>query len=132
MSDTTIVSDKGLDLIQQYADKISSIVKEYGPQVTQLALDIGRISAIQDLVYGGLGVAILLGIAVNSIFVFKCIKNDPGLHSLFNHLYVVISVFVSILFAIGGGYLIYKLLDIFSWVGIFHPEIYLAAKALNL
>lgn len=126
------------DVITKAADQISSAVEKYGPQAVDFSRELGRLAAGQQILFGigSLLVAALIYWLIalplhrkikadwpeGETDVFDAIEPPVGIGWFFAHLAVVI-------FCIGG---IYDLLNIFAWVGLWRPEIYLAAKFLRL
>lgn len=138
--------DDAVDLIDKFADKLTTIIKDYGPDAMNFALEVGRIGAVKDLLNGvlmvGLGV-IAVTIAVKCLSILKKESANPtGEKRSYNenkemHEGICIGGGVGL---VGAGLASIPLLCIgvstianpFLWVGLFRPEVYLAAKALGL
>lgn len=44
---TTDATSRALDMVEKFAGKLTETVQQYGPDATSLALEVGRVSAIQ-------------------------------------------------------------------------------------
>lgn len=113
--------------VTEVANQISTIAAKYGPTVVEAALWIGKIEAAKGLLTGFLFTTVFY----ISYRIFKwgftfCEEDGddlkPFLAMLFGGFFGVISFFVSI----------HHLFQIWYWVGIFRPDLFLAAKALKL
>lgn len=118
-------------VVVEAAEKLTNAVNAYGPKATELVLEAGRMAALGDIVRG----AVLLAASVVCFsMVALCLKKSNKLpeysdlepiYSIATLLLGVIGLFVSV---VAAAYLS----DIFAWIGLTHPEIYLAAKLLKL
>jgi uncharacterized membrane protein len=124
-------------VISQASEKLIKAVEQYGPHATQLVLETGRVAALQSILNG---VSVLIfGMLVYFLVVrpsYKKMKSDMGGSGDFTNsdpLTVLGGVALgsvvtagSIIFAIS------HLLNVFAWIGLSRPEIFLAAKLLKL
>lgn len=116
----------------KYIEKLSAALVQFGPQAADLALTVGRVGAVNELVSGFAALAlavVLLRYAVSPLF--RKVR-DAGYDDPLDPLYFCGSFFLSIVCAallVGSAM---SLTDIYAWVGLWKPEIYLAAKALKL
>lgn len=129
MTDTTDVAAKGLDMIDKWAQQLGSALKQYGPDAVDLAMAVGRVGAIRDVAIGVLFLILAVIWSSGGLWVVKkTMKAEGGFEEA--------SFFMSLIGAVGFliliGVALNNLLDLYAWAGIFRPEIYLAAKALNL
>lgn len=113
------------------ADKLIKAVEVYGPKATSLVLETGRVAAMQELVTGfAFAAGALIALSAAWIFLRKFWKindYDDGVEAVFAA--SVISVLLGLL-AVPTA--VAYLTNVFAWVGLNHPEIYLAAKLLKL
>lgn len=113
------------------ADKLVKAVEVYGPKATSLVLETGRMAAMQDLVTGfafAAGALIALSAAWISLRrLWKMNAYDDGVEA-----FVAASVISVLLGLLTVPTAIVYLTNVFAWVGLNHPEIYLAAKLLKL
>lgn len=113
------------------ADKLVKAVEVYGPKATSLVLETVRVAAMQDIVTGfAFAAGALIALSAAWIFLRKLWKMnayDDGVEAVFAA--SVISVLLWLLTVLTA---IAYLTSVFAWVGLQHPEIYLAAKLLKL
>jgi hypothetical protein len=124
------------DTINQAADKLVHAIEVYGPKATELALETGRMSALNEIIQSTsaflVGGALLFGsykvirTAFRKVEVEKVDEDGPwiaaGIIAGFIGVGATIALFVGF----------FSLLDVWPWVGISHPDIYLAHKMLKL
>lgn len=132
MSDEVEVAKAGIDLVEKYADTLGDALSQYGPQAADLALAVGRVGAIKDV----LTACILLAIGLPSLFfaVRRILREGAGKGDLLDYNPMVAVpcgalAGLALFFTFKG---MAGVLNIYAWAGLFHPEIYLVAKALNL
>lgn len=118
-------------VISQAADKLIKAVEAYGPQATELVLATGRVAALQEIVWGAAWLVILVVACAAASVCYRrsaaLPKYDDG--KIGWALCIAgcgIAGSISLIGAIIG------LFNVFAWVGMKHPEIYLAAKLLKL
>jgi hypothetical protein len=105
------------------AEKLMRAVEKYGPQATEITLEVGRVAAIQTIVTG---IAALIAAYVGYRVAKWALAQDwEGVEAIPTGVGGAIAVAGSI-----AGFL--HLTNAFAWVGLFRPELYLAAKLLNL
>lgn len=113
------------------ADKLVKAVEVYGPKATSLVLETGRMAAMQDLARG-FAFLVVAGICFSlAVVCFKKAAKAPA-HDDFAVIHfigMIVSSF-ALLFSVIGALI--NLVDVFAWIGLQHPEIYLAAKLLKL
>lgn len=111
------------------ADKLIKAVDVYGPKATSLVLETGRIAAMQELATGFTFAAVALialsaaGVCLSKFLKAERYENEGWAASIF----ACVGIFL--VTALGAFTF---LLNILAWVGLHHPEIYLAAKLLKL
>lgn len=125
----------------QAAEKMMQVAEKYGPGAVDLTLEVGRIAAAQTIVPGMIALVaavFLLPKAVRSLCEANAASaayyapggdraesEAAGRAWLLFWICAVPSVPASLLAA-------FCLSNAFAWVGLFRPEVYLAAKLLNL
>lgn len=117
--------DKSLSaVIDKVSGAIEKAANEHGDQAVDLALTVGRVAAIQTIAVGlfcMLIAGVLGGIAWRALTLFLRDRNE---------FYIPVSIFSAagaILVALLAST---KLFAIHAWVGLFHPEVYLAYEAV--
>lgn len=139
MSDATDVANKAMDLVTQAANKLSEALHQYGPQAADFGLQVGRVASVQELVWGGASLIVFIGICINQYLSIRYIlkidfenkktETQQGIAMGWG----VLSLFLSIIIGIGTLLSIWShLFNAYAWIGLWHPEVFLAAKALNL
>lgn len=114
------------DTIDHAANSIMKAVEAYGPQATNLVLETGRIAAINQLTLAGL----LLVLAIPLMILGFCFNAKHKNWDSDGWQLAAIAVWMgSSMLTIGA---VIRLADAYVWVGLWHPEIYLAAKLLHL
>lgn len=139
MADTAQTSAEILtgwnDRLTALADSITAAAKTHGLEVVDAALGVARVSASQGLIigFGLLAGAILGAVVARRLFqkarvVAAAHKGygDPEFPYVFGGAMaslatVVVSIFAGIC-----------LLDVWSWVGLIEPKLYIAHKLLKL
>lgn len=130
MSDTTELAKTGVDLVEKYADRIGDVLAQYSGPAGELALGFGRVGAINEILRW-VCVTALSGLIsyLATKALIKGLKRDNGFPPNPNNMFAVFG-------GVTGVVLLFVSLVLFpsayALVGIFKPEIYLAAKALNL
>lgn len=122
------ILDKSQQAIASFADKLTDLAKQYGPEVADAALQMARIDALSGLVPA------IFTVAATVIVGPKVVRNlrkwqekdpyDPGPLIL-----LVVSGAVAAIFNLAA---IMTLLDVWRWVGVFEPKLWLAKRILGL
>ncbi|MFT5766727.1 MAG: hypothetical protein ACI9DH_000546 [Halioglobus sp.] len=124
------LESKAIDIL----DKIEAITSNYAPTVAEAAIEAVRISAIGELVYGFVGLAMLYcGYLAGARFCNYCSamhKDHP--YEMWDARYVLSSFVLVFCGAIGGITAIFCITDIWVWTSIFNPELGLAHKLSGL
>lgn len=133
MTDVSQISDA----VDKMAGKLGAVIQQYGPQAADFALNLGRIEAAQ-----GLGKGIVL-----SVIAFGCwkavsrivpkVRIEVAKNILDQNDFVMMggggaSIALTLAGAVCAISALLKLTDMYLWIGLFHPEFLLAAKALGL
>lgn len=132
MADKTL-EDKAVELLdasQQalatFTDKMAELTKQYGPDVMNAALQMARIDAIQNLVWA------LCSLAFGGFCVWACTKihrhNHGRTYNPWEVPMVVLGLGGLLLLIIGAM----GVIDVWVWVGIFEPKLWLAKRVLGL
>lgn len=131
------VADKAVDMMDQMqhgaamiAKQMQELAKQYGPKVVDAALIVARIDAIQILV---LGFCWLIGLIICVSWVVYCIKRNTELKNRSDGGWLVVAfttgLFPALCCCVG---VVTYLFNVFAWAGVFHPEIWIAAKVMHL
>jgi hypothetical protein len=133
--------------IEAAATKFSEVVATYGPKAAEMTLALGKVAALKDLVTAGVGVAgggaLLIWVTRPLVKMgLEEVKNPTGpLYSYRTEREasegkMILSILGSIASGFSGALLVginmVSLLNPILWISLARPELYLAAKALNL
>lgn len=125
------LEDKAVDTIgklETFAGKLVDLSKQYAPDVWNLARQVARIEAIQTLVYGFVWLVIASLAWVAAIKLFRVAKKDdwdnPG-PIIGMGVGGIIGLFTTIAAC-------ENLLNIYAWVSLWYPELWMAKKVLGL
>lgn len=105
---------------------ISHAAQAYGPQVVSSVFEVTKLQSIGWVIQNLFGLLIFLIVfVIGLLFLRSAIKDND----------MEINVFLAALFMVAGGLpsilLIANLLDIWLWVGIFNPKIYLVHELIS-
>lgn len=117
-------------VVTEASEKLMKVVDAYGPKATELVMETGRIAAIQDLIWG---FTFLLSFGVCVWLTALCIKKERPTYDI--DLSILLHMAAMFLGVAALGSFIGAMVNLtytFAWVGLQHPEIYLAAKLLKL
>lgn len=122
------ILDASQKAIGEFADKMVELGKQYGPDVADAALQMARIDAIQFLVPGVVaailcGLLILVGIKLARAVNADKFSADTA---------IPLFAFGGLCTVISAGFAIFRLVDVWAWVGIFEPKLWLAKRILGL
>lgn len=115
-----------------FADKLGELAKQYGPEVAEAALQMARIDAINTLVPG-------LITAPIGFFAYRKIMahvaatkaKNPENFDIFDCEIFILAP-LSIVIFIASLISIESLVNVWAWVGIFEPKLWLAKRILGL
>ncbi len=128
------VADKGLNMVQSFGDKLADVIKNHGQQAVDFSLEVGRIAALDALLPGFICFFFALMFGTVNTWSYKKPWFDGK--DAWGHPKVTWwpTVFFIGLAAMGVMLLTtaIKFSNVYAWVGLLHPEVFLAAKALNL
>lgn len=137
------ILDKSQAAVGLFADKLGEMAKQYGPDVADAALQMARVDAAQGLVYGTLCGLAAITCAYYGRWFWKTSRAAHNYYQLtstpvsdrscevsgnFSTL-STLSALMGIGFTIAA---IALLSDIWRWVGIFEPKLWLAKRILGL
>jgi hypothetical protein len=155
MSKTDEAAAKAIDKASQAADQIAAkmaeLAQQYGPDVVNAAVEVARISAIQSLVPPVIALALMWTVA---IVLFRFSRNLAEKYNKWRALYEneretrasvtaklgypepdEILSNVTLTASLGLGFLsifpIYAITNVWAWVGIFEPKLYIAHRVLE-
>lgn len=131
MTDKTL-EDKAVEILdasQQaigaFADKLGDLAKQYGPDVMDAALQMARVDAINALVVPI--TSLIIFAVVYTVFWKKAWPklaevHDGGFAAFMLHMF----------FVPWFGFSLFHTLNVWAWVGIFEPKLWLAKRILGL
>jgi len=130
--------------IEVAANQLIKAVETYGPKATDLVLETGRIAAAQsifysflDLIIGATLLVVGMRLAIRWFKTAKEIEKEGGERFRNDEQFKcqILGGCASIV-AVGGAITTFigviSVCNLWMWVGLWRPEIYLAAKLLNL
>jgi hypothetical protein len=125
------LDDKAAEIL----DKLSTMMTHYAPDVTHAAIQSVRISALNNLVGGIVGIfltiaGIYAGIKLTNFFVRK--KEAEGYWTEWEIAFGICAAITIILGIVGIITSIAALTDVWMWTSIFNPELGLAHKVSGL
>ena len=129
------MSEKSLDetlsgIIDKVAGALEKATTSHGPQAVELALEVGRMAAIRDVVSGFVGA---VGFGVLVLWLYRRLTVHIGDHDDFFDSNPILVIGGGITLILAGMICIInisELTKIHAWVGMFHPEVYLAYRAI--
>lgn len=116
--------DKGGAALGQFSDKLMELGKQYGPEVIDAGLAVARIDALSTLVPS----AIILTLTFFAVRAY--VKNYAWLDKHWDTF--MIGLFGGFALAAPCVWAFAQIFDIWRWVGIFEPKLWLAKKVLGL
>lgn len=116
----------------QLADQVQSTLATAGQKVATVTLQVASYEALQNLIYGFISIILAATFAVLSVKFTKKIMlriraNEYGDEEFWFLPLVLLGYFPTLLFIAVSG----KLLYIYNWVGLSHPDIYLAHQIMS-
>jgi hypothetical protein len=112
--------------VVEYLEKLDKLATELAPQGYDMALQVVQINAVQSLVVGFIGLVIAIFCA--RVVWWALTSEDIGYSSA--------PAFAALLGVIGclGGMLAFTInvLSVWNWIGLFHPELYLAKQLMGM
>jgi hypothetical protein len=138
-----------MENFEKYLDQLINAIQTYGPQATNLALEVGRIGAMQEVIPNLIFTLVCSVIAyVASRMCFQNMQyvgSNPHSYCDDREAYhkwekaettgfgkMMVSGSVSFLAALAALLNFAQTLNFYAWAGIFRPEVWLVAKALKL
>lgn len=132
--------DKAADAIEAFAGKLEALGVEYGPDVVDAALGVARVSAASEIVTGfvltacgAVGLRFGWPLASNGIkLARRYMKPDYPVNGPDGFALAAVGsvgcVISCIVLMIG----LLELIDVWPWVGIFEPKLWIAKQVLGL
>lgn len=122
--------EKSGDLVEAVSTALANAAEKYGPKATELTLESARILAAQDLVRPAIGTFFGLCILSFGLLLFRhgwkindasdrTWKRPGDVFEIVGVFSIAFSFFVLLLS-------VCNLIDIRSWVGLWHPDLYIA------
>ena len=115
------IEEKAIELIE----KFEALAVDVAPDAIELGLMAARVSAIQDLIFSVAWVALAALLLRAPIMMWRWAE-DWGMDDR-----VGVTVLTSAPSAVFCGFGVIGLLNIWSWAGIFYPELWIAKQVLG-
>lgn len=143
MSELETSAAKAIDKLSGAADqlaaKMAELAQQYGPEAIDAGLAVARIEAAQGIVKG------FVFLIVSAVFSFICYKltkigfNLARIYKLPETSYsapdgtwqIAVGICAGVLASITGITFVVALSDIWNWVGIFEPKLWIAHRLLD-
>lgn len=130
------VEDKAVEVIDKVANavdamtaKLATLAEKYGPEAIDAGLSVVRIKGASELIVGAAGIAVSVGAAGLARWAITRLgKAEPIDQDGYG--FVAVASF----FAMVGSavFSLHRLLDIWNWVAVFEPKLWIAKKLLGL
>jgi len=120
-----------VNLSQQLFSAASSVVSQYGEDAVNLALWVVRVNALSELMYG-VG-ALITAVISWKIFVWAKVgvmQEDNSCEAEFGFMASCIASFIGIL--VSGLVVFLTFLNIWLYIAVVKPELYLAKQAIDV
>ena len=122
------IEDKAVEIISQ--------LQALGPQITDLALQTARVGALGTIVWGAVfSTAAIFAWRVIARRVWPWALQREGLdfsarvdREIGGGFALAFSIFGATLLTVGA---LINITNLYAWIGIWHPEIYLASKVIS-
>jgi hypothetical protein len=109
----------------EYLGALEALTKEYAPDVAEAGLNVTRFIGAQQLLYGGIGLLLLVVNVIVARAIWKSIDGESYDANDKRFAIFMVSLVVQI-FCI--AFLTYRLFVIWNYVAIFEPKLYIAYK----
>lgn len=128
------IAQTGAAVVDKWAERLADVMAQYGPDAATFALEVGRVGALREIAYGSAWAAVAVGAMLSTKWLVAATRRlydngrsggeeiGPG---------ILAAVFMG-LTAGASIAALNSLLNLYAWVGIWRPEVYLAARALGL
>jgi hypothetical protein len=134
LEDKTVeIMDKAMIGAEKLTEKMAELAVQYGPDVVNAGLSVAQYQATQQLIYGTLMCTASLGVMYAAYWLLgycKRLNEEKGQHEPREIFSVVSGLYFGlglVLMAWGGV----KLFNIWNWVGIFEPKLWIAHRILE-
>lgn len=131
------ILDKSQAAIGQFADKLGEMAKQYGPDVADAALQMARVDAIDSLVAPITCLLILIvtgAYGMPKMWAWARQKNAAlkAEHDYDQGAPIFFSILATVAYAISTFAALANTLNVWAWIGIFEPKLWLAKRILGL
>lgn len=127
------ILDKSQAAVATFADKLGDMAKQYGPEVADAALTMARIDAVNYLLISIISGVICLALyhfVVRRLWVWSLGYKDKERFADGSE--YIPTVLASIVLAFFSSVVIFRLFNLWAWVGVFEPKLWIAKKVLGL
>lgn len=121
--------EKSAELLDKWAQAFAKIAEQYGPRVSELALDTARVAAINSILFNLIWLLCSVGFLL--VFGKRMVRFAKDYQSSSDGMSwggVFIPLCGATLIAVAA---LASLINPYLWVGLFRPEVFLAAKAIG-
>lgn len=126
------MTDKMIEAIEHVSAKIALLADKYGPEIIETGLSVVRLTGLNKLILS-VGGALVGGVVAYVAYHWvrkECAGKDDFFDT--NPIVVFFGGIAAFFGAVAASVNIFKVLDIWNWVAIFEPKLYIARKLLGL
>jgi hypothetical protein len=135
-NETVDAGAKALDMADKYISAISGVIADKGPQAYEFALVMGRLGAAQWLVTSLIWAIVFGAYLYFGNRAYRKLAAMPGkwedgpidCPTCWGKIVLVLGAVVSVP---GLVLNLYSLTNIYAWIGLFHPQIWIARQAMK-
>ena len=131
------VMDKAMDGVDKLTAMLGEVAEKYGPEVVDAALNVARVSAASNLVYAAVGVALMYSLfRIGIPLSYKYRDGLPEKHrnegEFWGPTILVWAISVTMVSMISFGALrVFQIFNVWNWVGLIEPKLWIAQKVLG-
>lgn len=121
------IMDKAMVGAERLTEKLAELAAQYGPDVVNAAIEVARITALRPIIGGAVCAVVSYVLLRFSIKAFQTAKADDW----DNPVYIVGCGFSGIISSGFGTAAAIYLFDVWNWVGVFEPKLWIAHRILE-
>jgi len=131
------VIDKAMDGMDQLTAMLAEVAEKYGPEVVDAGLNVARISAASILIHATVGLILLfalfrVGIPLTLKFRATIPDRDKNDIEFWGPTLMVWLFIGGLISSVGlGAFGALKIFNLWNWVGIIEPKLWIAHRVLN-
>ena len=124
--------DKAANGVEALSAKLATIAEQYGPEVVDAGLAVARITAVRELVFAFIGwvtVAVFIGVCFLVWKKTESWKQDDvrGVARCSTIIGAIAGTTLVSFFGFGAP----RFFDVWTWVGVFEPKLWIAHRILG-